>query len=51
MVLEAHEECHSEYMSCPWCSGHIGHDDERHDSGCLWLRVKEEKELKIRYKE
>ena len=36
MVLRAYEACHGEYMDCPWCSGHIGHDNEWHDEWCLF---------------
>lgn len=36
MVIAAHDACHSEYMGCPWCSGHIGEGDEWHDDYCRW---------------
>ena len=36
MVRDAYKACYSEHMNCPWCSGRVGHDNEDHDSFCLW---------------
>ena len=46
MVAEAHEACYHEYMWCPWCTGHIGHENDHHDDWCEWLIVKEELDKK-----
>jgi len=39
MVRDAYKACYSENMECPWCFGHIGHNNERHEDDCPW-RVK-----------
>ena len=39
MLKEAYEACYSEYMGCPWCIGHIGHDNEWHDEFCDWVKL------------
>ena len=36
MVRDAHDACHSEYMGCPWCSGHVGYQNDHHDEFCPW---------------
>lgn len=39
MVVAAREACYSEYMSCPWCCGHIGVGNDLHDQFCKWPRM------------
>ena len=39
MVADAHEACYSEYMGCPWCTGHRGHEKEYHDEFCSWAKL------------
>jgi len=41
MLRDAHDACHSEYMDCPWCSGHIGSGDggEWHDDTCNYAAL------------
>lgn len=38
-IKDAHEAMHNEYMDCAWCSGRVGHENERHDSDCIWLKI------------
>lgn len=42
MVKQAYNACYSEYMNCPWCSGHIGYENEYHDDSCKWKDVEKE---------
>ncbi len=42
MVADAYHACHSECMSCPWCSGHLGGGNDRHDEFCRWPVVSAE---------
>ena len=39
---KAYDAMYSEYMACPWCTGHIGHENETHDEDCIWLSIRGE---------
>jgi hypothetical protein len=38
-IRDAHDAATSEYMNCPWCSGHIGWQNDTHDADCIWLKI------------
>lgn len=37
MLDEAHAALYSEYVDCPWCSGHIGYEYTRHTEDCTYV--------------
>ena len=41
MLRQAHDACYSEYMGCPWCSGHLGWGagGEWHDDTCKYAAL------------
>jgi hypothetical protein len=42
LIEQVYEAMFSEYMYCPFCSGHIGYKDEGHDDYCqLYKALKE----------
>lgn len=47
MVKDAHKACENENMHCPWCSGSIRYDSERHDNFCNWVKLKKEMDMTL----
>ena len=43
-IKDAYRECSIEYMSCPWCSGHIGYKNTKHDKWCITKRIMKKSE-------
>ena len=38
-IISAYDMMYSEFMYCPWCDGHIGWQDERHDDDCISNKI------------
>ena len=38
-LARAYDAMRGEYMSCPWCTGHIGDDARPHDEFCIWPKL------------
>ena len=36
---EGYAALYSEYVSCPWCAGHIGHDNTWHADNCRYMYI------------
>ena len=51
IIEDMYSAMFSEYMSCPFCSGHIGHGEEGHDDYCQLYKVLKENNHKFTFTE
>lgn len=51
LIEEMYSAMYSEYMSCPFCSGHIGYEHEGHDEYCMIYKTLKENGHKFTFTE